>query len=303
MDFILLIVIIAAFIFSLIYWGERILIKSILTPYDYSSFSVLNNSTADSTEQHFSLTDDEGNMIKCTYIPHDENGHAIEKAVILLGGCDSLRNKIKDYSSLFIPYGIDVISVDAPESCDNNFFRFGVAEQSEIKPIIRWIKNLSPDAEIGLFGVSYGAAEALYYSENNQDISFVISDSSYADLSAYFKERVRNEYRIKQFPLLTFAKLIIKKKGFDIKKASPLKMLEKSEKETPVFFIHGEADSYFLPQMSIDLYNAKSKGYKKFWLAPEAEHIQAVNNSFDEYQTKTEEFLLKIGFIKGKEDK
>ncbi len=68
-----------------------------------------------------------------------------------------------------------------------------------------------------------------------------------------------------------------------------------------MFFTHGLNDRYILPQMSVDLYNAKSNGIRKLYLAPNAGHAEALWKNPVEYDEKLEEFLNEVGIEVTKE--
>jgi pimeloyl-ACP methyl ester carboxylesterase len=297
-EFVVLLIFIIAFIAFLIVMGERILVSSIIRP----KKSVQKTPVPEirfQNERRFTVNSSSGVPISFLYIPLSDDGAAPEKIVFLFHGYNSSGEAVKKYAEFFLREGFSVIIPDNRFCGHSGGENLGLAvlDANDTLAIFNWIKDCFPGKiPVGLFGESFGAAQAIILAASSQirDISFVISDSSFSDLYTFLKERVRVDYRIKAFPLLTIATVILKKKyGIDAKNTSPLRSLSKCG-EIPMFFIHGENDTYILPQMSIDLYNAKNSGYKKFFLAEGAGHCAAYESDPDTYEEKLKEFLDKI---------
>ncbi len=65
--------------------------------------------------------------------------------------------------------------------------------------------------------------------------------------------------------------------------------------EAPVFLVHTQGDDYVPWQMSVELYESKTHGYRKLWLAPNGVHAQAWKKNKHEYEQQIDEFLHEIG--------
>ncbi len=298
MEFIILILVIIAFIVFLLVLGEKILVKSIVKP-KKNAVSLPENQIHFPDENRFTVNTSSEIQLSFLYIPADSSNLTPKKIVFLFHGYNSSGDSVKKYAGVFLENGYSVIIPDN-RFCGKSggeYLGLSYLDAKDTIAIFKWIKDYFPgDISIGLFGESFGAAQAILLAASKEidNISFIISDSSFSDLQTLLKERVRAEYRIKAFPLLTVAFMIIKKKyGIDVKKVSPIKALEKCG-NIPMFFIHGENDTFILPQMSIDLYNSKHSGYKKFYLAEGASHCSAFESDPDVYTEKIEEFLDKI---------
>ena len=298
MEIVFLIVFIIAFIVFLLVIGEKILVNSIVKPKKTTS-SFFDDQIQFPDEKRFTVNTSSEILLSFLYIPADSDKSVPDKIVFLFHGYNSGGDSVKKYAGIFLDHGYSVIIPDNRFCGNSGGDSLGLAEldAKDTLAIFKWIKDCFPgDIPIGLFGESFGAAQAIILasSKYTDNIAFVIADSSFSDLYTLLKERVRADYRIKAFPLLTVASLIIKKKyGIDVKKVSPLKALEKCG-NIPMFFIHGENDTFILPQMSIDLYNSKHSGYKKFYLAEGAYHCSAFDSDSEGYIQKIEDFLNKI---------
>ena len=298
MEFVVLVAVVVIFIIIMIVLGEHILVSSIMSP-KKSAKKISDIYKRFPNENRFTVNSSTGIPISFVYIPVDCDDNIPKKIVFIFHGYNSSGESVRKYASVFMKAGFSVIIPDN-RFCGNsggNYLGLASLDAEDSIAIFKWIKDCFPvEIPVGLFGESFGAAQAILLasSEIAENISFVISDSSFSDLYAFLKERVRADYRIKAFPLLTIALHVIKKKyGISIKSISPLKSLS-SCGGIPMFFIHGEDDTFILPQMSIDLYNAKSSGYKKFYLAEGAAHCSAYDVDPEGYEDKIDEFLNKI---------
>ena len=299
MDFVILAIAVLVFVVFLLVLGERILLSSILRPKKNKadSFPVFDKKFPN--EGRFTVNSSHDIPISFVFIPKNDDGTAPEKIVFLLHGYNSSGQSMRKYVPMFLDRGFSVVIPDSRYCGNSGGDSLGLAylDAEDTLAVFKWIKDCFGDnIPIGLFGESFGAAQAILLagSANTVNTSFVISDSSFSELYELLKERVRADYRIKPFPLLTIAVGIINKKyGINIKSVSPLRALSQCGK-IPIFFIHGEEDNFILPQMSIDLYNSKATGYKKFFLAEGASHCGAFDLEPDTYKDKVYEFLDKI---------
>ena len=297
-DFVVLLILMTALIVFLLITGERILVSSIIRPKKINS-ELPNDEIRLENENRFTVNTSSDIPLSFLYIPASADERTPNKIVFLFHDYNRTGESVKKYAPFFLNEGFSVVIPDN-RFCGNSggdCLGLSSLDAEDTLAIFRWIKDCFPgNIPIGLFGESFGAAQAILLasSDKTDNISFVISDSSFSDLYKLLKERVRADYRIKAFPLLTVAVLSIKRKyGIDVKNVSPLKAIEKCE-DIPLFFIHGENDTFILPQMSIDLYNAKHSGYKKFYLAEDASHCSAFDIDPEGYNEKLKEFLDKI---------
>ena len=117
--------------------------------------------------------------------------------------------------------------------------------------------------------------------------------ADYSDLRALLTPRLQEDYRLPPFPLLNLANLFVRlMAGWTFDQTSPIHAV--AQVETPLFFSHGQYDRYILPQMSIDLYNAKTRGIRALYLAPNAGHAEALWKNPAAYDQKLEAFLQGI---------
>jgi fermentation-respiration switch protein FrsA (DUF1100 family) len=179
---------------------------------------------------------------------------------------------------------------------------FGYYEKHDLKTVVDWaLSRLEPGGIVGTLGLSLGAATTLQHAAIDPRITFAVSDCSFSDLTELLTHRMRQDYHLPSFPLLNLASLFTRLiAGWTFQQVSPLRAI--SQVETPIFFIHGQQDTYILPNMSVALYNAKTHGIRKLYLAPNAGHAESLPNNLVEYDQKVEEFLQEIGIAVKKEE-
>jgi len=172
-----------------------------------------------------------------------------------------------------------------------SFCSFGFFEKHDLKTMVDWVlEKTGPGSLVGTHGESLGAAITLQHAALDPRIAFAIADCPFSDLHELFKLRLKQDYHLPAFPLLDicriYAKLLL---GFDLLQSSPIRYL--SSVKTPVLLIHGQEDTYILPQMSKDLYAAKTQGPRRLYLVPGAAHACAYSTSPDEYERQVNLFL------------
>jgi uncharacterized protein len=227
-------------------------------------------------------------------IYHEVPG-ARKTVVISHGITFSLYGMVK-YAPLFYKRGFNVLLYDLRNHgrSGGKNTTFGKFEKDDLKTVVDWaFERLGPGGVVGTFGESLGAVTTLQHAAIDPRIAFAIADCPFGRLSDLLAYRLKLEYRLPPFPLLNVADLWSGAlSGMRFGEIAPLSGI--SAIETPIFFIHGKEDAYIPPRMTIDLYRAKTKGHRKLYLAPDADHAQCVVKNPVEYDQKLGEFLREI---------
>jgi hypothetical protein len=173
---------------------------------------------------------------------------------------------------------------------------FGLYEKYDLKACTDWLyEKLGPDCTVGTMGESMGAAVALQNAALDPRLSFVIADCAFSDMESILKLRLRMDFKLPVFPFFYLADCLIRQRaGVHVKDVSPVKAL--AEVDTPVFFVHGQDDSYIPKEMSVEMFSIK-KGAKKLYLAPNSAHAKSYPNNREEYDRQVGEFLEENGII------
>lgn len=158
-------------------------------------------------------------------------------------------------------------------------------------------------AEIGVFGISRGAGAALLTAATDQNIKAIVCDGAFSTQEtlvalmkrwAYIFARVKVVYenhpdafwRFLLWWMMIFAQPKLKRRFPSVRKAL------KEMQTRPMFFIHGERDSYIRVEQTQLLHDI-APSPKYLWIAEGAKHNQAVVTHPREYAARTVAFFDK----------
>lgn len=163
--------------------------------------------------------------------------------------------------------------------------------------IERWTAiadSLWAPAPIYLHGISMGGATVMMCSGDKlpSAVKGIIDDCGYTSVWDEFAGEITNQFGLPAHPMLDIASFICKLRyGWDFKEASALEQVRRST--LPMLFIHGDADTYVPTRMVYPLYEAKTKGYKKLWIAKGTTHARAYHDYPQKYQEEVRDFIAK----------
>jgi hypothetical protein len=222
------------------------------------------------------------------FVPYEGSSKTV---IIVHGVTMSLYASVK-YMDLFRSRGFNVLMYDHRRhgKSGGTTTTYGYCEKQDLKAWTDWVRAKFGDhCEIGILGESMGAATTLQYSEMDPGISFYILDCPYSDVRAQFAYRLKEEYKLPEFPLLSLANFFVwLRTGMSFAKVSPIRQI--AHVTTPMLFIHGLNDAYVPHQMSVELYEAK-QGIKKLYLVPGADHAESLIVNPKEYDRVVGAFL------------
>ena len=155
--------------------------------------------------------------------------------------------------------------------------------------------------EIGVFGISRGAGAALLAAASNPNIKAVVCDGAFstdttiialmkrwAHIFARFKLVYENQtqvfWRLLLWLLMRFAQPKLGRKFPSVRKAL------REMQPRPIFFIHGQKDSYIREDQTRVLY-AEAPSPKYLWIVQGAKHNQSVVVAPKEYAARTIAFF------------
>lgn len=142
-------------------------------------------------------------------------------------------------------------------------------------------------------GISMGGATTMMVSGEEQPpfVGCFVEDCGYTSVWDEFSQELKVSFHLPEFPLMYTTSLLCKLKyGWSFKEASPLKQVEKAR--LPMFFIHGDQDTYVPTRMVYPLYEAKP-GEKELWVVPGAEHAVSYLENRTEYTDRVRNFVDK----------
>ena len=217
-----------------------------------------------------------------------------DKYVIISHGFKSNRYGAVKYVDSYIDLGFNCIIYDMRDHGENAkaTVSLGQFESEDLYKLIEDTYNRYGNIKLGLHGESMGAATSLMVLAKKPKVDFVVADCGFSNLY----DLIYKAYDIAKTPFVlpsvnTAMKL---RYGYDMKKTSPKDALVGNE--VPVCFIHGEADTFILPDNS-QVNKAATAGYSELHLVPNAAHAQSrevLGNA--EYRGIIGDFLNNIDF-------
>ncbi len=142
-------------------------------------------------------------------------------------------------------------------------------------------------------GISMGAATTMMVSGEPQQpfVKCFVEDCGYTSVWDEFSHELKNQFSLPAFPLMYTTSLLCNAKyGWNFQEASSLNQVKKSK--LPMFFIHGDADTYVPTWMVYPLYDAKSEP-KELWIVPGATHAMSYRDYPQEYTERVKNFVGK----------
>jgi pimeloyl-ACP methyl ester carboxylesterase len=155
--------------------------------------------------------------------------------------------------------------------------------------------------EIGVFAISRGAGAAIMAMAGNEAVKCIVADGAFSTdttLESYMKRwakifaKVRIVYENHPpafWKFLRWLLYLFGQRRFNAKFPSTRKAIVRMTPR-PMFFIHGERDSYIRPEQTRFLY-ALAPQPKFLWIVPRAKHNQGVLMAPQEYRQRTVAFF------------
>ena len=195
-----------------------------------------------------------------------------DKYVIISHGFKSNRYGAVKYVDTYMDLGFNCIIYDLRDHGENAkaTVSLGQFESEDLYNLIEDTYNRYGNIKLGLHGESMGAATSLMVLAKKPKVDFVVADCGFSNLY----DLIYKAYDLAKTPFVlpsvnTAMKL---RYGYDMKKTSPKDALVGNE--VPVCFIHGEADTFILPENS-QVNKAATAGYSELHLVPNAAHAQS----------------------------
>lgn len=191
-------------------------------------------------------------------------------------------------------YNVLIPDLSAHGQSEGEWIRMGWLYRHEI---IQWLNVtldiFGHDNQVVIHGISMGAATTMMTSGDKlpNNVKCFVSDCGYTSVWEQFAYQLKQDFNLPIFPLLYTASLYCDAKlGWNFKEASSLEQIKKCT--LPVFFIHGDVDTYVPTSMVYPLYDAK-QGEKELWIVPGVGHANAYWDKTDEYVNRVKNFTSK----------
>ncbi|ELC8443593.1 alpha/beta hydrolase [Clostridium perfringens] len=228
------------------------------------------------------------------------NEKPTNKFIVLVHGVSICYVGSLKYFDIFYKNGFNVLIVNQRRhgKSEGKYSTYGFYEKYDVNMWIEYLKSrFGDDIVLGLHGESMGAGTVMETIPLNNSIKFVIEDCGYSNFYELIGFQITHGFKNKIVrkilrPSLIFADWFMKIKAkFSMKKIVPIDIVASTT--LPMMFIHGKED-YFVPwYMSVDLFNAKVKGYKELYLVEGAEHAESIEVNKLLYEKRVMNFIEK----------
>lgn len=228
-------------------------------------------------------------LLKARYLPATKK---TAKTVVVVHGYGSASKFMGSYVKMFHEAGYNVL---AP---DNRSFGLSQGKYAgygwkDRKDLANWIKMINQKngarSQIGLFGVSMGAATVMYtLGEKPKNVKFAIEDCGYSTISGELDYQLKEMFGLPSFPIVPTASLYADAlAGYNFYQASTRDTLKRSK--VPLYVIHGSKDTFVPTENAYKNYDY-AKGPKKLWIVKGAGHAQSLSVAGKKYITNTTDF-------------
>lgn len=228
------------------------------------------------------------------------NENPTNKFIVLVHGVSICYVGSLKYFDIFYKNGFNVLIVNQRRhgKSEGKYSTYGFYEKYDVNMWIEYLKSrFGNDIILGLHGESMGAGTVMETIPLNDSIKFVIEDCGYSNFHELIGFQITHKYKNRLVrkilrPSLLFANFFMKTKAkFSMKKIVPIDIVASTS--LPMMFVHGKGD-YFVPwYMAVDLYKAKTKGYKELYLVEGAKHAEALEVNKILYEKKIMTFIEK----------
>lgn len=221
------------------------------------------------------------------------------KWVILIHGYTGNRTNMQKVGSFYGDQGYQVMTPDMRShgESEGTYIGMGWLDRKDVLLWTNYILEEDPEAEIVLHGISMGGATVMMTAGEEDlpgQVKAVVEDCGYTSVWDIFADELDALYHLPAFPALHMSNMAAKvRAGYDLKKASALKQVKKSQ--VPILFIHGSQDNFVHTDMVYELFNA-AQCEKDILVVEGAGHGQAYTLAPDLYFEKVFGFLEKQVF-------
>lgn len=212
------------------------------------------------------------------------------RAVVLLHGFGSTRRQVLARAGWLHRQGFAVLLYDARGHGESAAARVSVGwfETSDLEGALAYLRTRG-HRDIGLVGVSQGAATIALAATRLRDVRWIALESMYPTLRDALDCRLRLYFRLPGwlagFLLVPFAEWRLKT---DIDLIAPRDHVARLP--SPVYFMHGDADRHTLLASALDLH-ARAPSPKSLWIVPGAGHNDLYSHAPRDYEARFIAFL------------
>lgn len=237
-------------------------------------------------------TDDGDDQMSAYFIPADDSA----KAVIISHGYKGNGETMANYAKMFHKLGFNVLLPDdrGHGQSAGKYISFGWLDRLDyLTWLNRLIKRLGAQTKLLLFGVSMGGAtvEMLSGEDLPPQVKAIIADCGYASIHEELTYLLKRQFHLPEYPIYPLVSTINRHRlGYYLGDISSTDQLKKNHR--PIFFIHGEKDTYVPASMALENYQA-TNAPKELWIVDHASHAESFWLDPTAYRAHIQAFLNK----------
>jgi pimeloyl-ACP methyl ester carboxylesterase len=218
--------------------------------------------------------------------------------LLFLHGFTGTRYHALNWAPLFWERGCDILAYDHRGHGDSSdaFKTYGFYEKQDALAALDWFGQRAglEQSQIGVFGVSYGAATALQLIPLAPDLAFVGADSAYSEMEEIVGYQARQMFPTLAPIVLPGALAVAEwRADFDVQAVAPERTV--AEAQMPILLIHSLTDEYTFSTHSEDIYAnsdpTRAVLHLTDWGAP---HARDILTDFDAYRQLVNDFLAQF---------
>ncbi len=211
--------------------------------------------------------------------------------VILHHGRGGARVETFMYVPLFWDRGCNLMMFDARHHGDSTgqYATYGYYEKGDTLQVLAWFSERTglETSQIGLMGVSYGAATVFQAAALEPDLAFVAAEAPFQDLPTLLREQAEQRYGALGRGVLIPTVLLFAGWRADFEPAAVSPLLAAREVQAPVFLIHSLQDES-IPTSHVEaiydnIPHDRKVLYVTDWGAPHAQCIKTDAGAFKVY--------------------
>ncbi|NLO90922.1 MAG: alpha/beta hydrolase [Elusimicrobia bacterium] len=235
----------------------------------------------------------DGVAIKGWFVPATEKS---ARTIICLHGYGTNRSSVMPHTYFLREHGFNLMYFDF-RGCGESQGKvasIGCLEAQDLKAALAFLKlNKEQEAEqIGLYGISMGAAVAIHEAASNPEIKCLVSEATFASYEKVVGRWAWNHFKIPYYPLVPLALMFVRMKlHTDPEPLSPQYRIAHISPR-PVFIIHGSHDNLVSARDARLLYRHCGEP-RQLWIVPGATHGKCAETGGKQYHDKMADFFTR----------
>jgi len=226
------------------------------------------------------------------FVPADQ---ASDKVVIIVHGIDMCKrnSNVLMVSGMLSNAGFDILLIDMRNHGDSEVIdkraAAGTEEYKDVLGAYDWLIEQGYESRnIGLMGISMGAATGINAFGYEPGIAAIWADSSFTDIPTVLEDQLA----LNGFPqfMKNAVLQVAEADGYNLELITPIKAIENHDNR-PIMITHGTADDWISVAAAEALYEAAGDN-AKLWIYEDALHVESLFLATDEYEQRIAAFFV-----------